>query len=192
MRCGLPSLCCQVAPSERLLDENTQEDRSVLAEVAHCVARGDGRTGDERQRGFPRRARGTVRLPVEGIAVWPFDSSPVSAASAPNTIIINFPGGEGRYPSFLAVPIVGPRSTLGCMVVQRGADRPFSEARSAWSALTAPVSPRPCAPMICRADPSERPVQARKKSPSSHAHRRGPRLRAVAALRRPPLHLQSR
>ncbi len=95
--------------------------------------------------GFPFRARGKVRLKVgEGLTGKAVQTQyPVSSNNAHQDVDYRgFPElDEERYPSFVAVPILGTKGPLGAVVVQRGVDRPFTEAEvSLIASLTAPVS----------------------------------------------------
>jgi phosphotransferase system enzyme I (PtsP) len=135
-------------PLSVLLDEAPRKiARCIQADVASLyLLEGDGRSLVMRGNvGFPKRARGTVRLEVgEGITGLAVELAyPISVALAPeHAHYRSFPElEEERFPSFLAVPIAGSSGVLGCVVVQRRAERPFSENDvSLVAALTAPIS----------------------------------------------------
>ncbi len=95
--------------------------------------------------GFPFRARGKVRLRVgEGLTGRAVELQyPVSSNDAPDEERYRgFPElDEERFPSFVAVPIIGTKGPLGAVVVQRSGGHPFTEADiSLIAALTAPIS----------------------------------------------------
>jgi phosphotransferase system enzyme I (PtsP) len=131
-----------------VLDEAPKKIAACVdADVASLyLLEGDGRTMVMRGNvGFPEGARGKVRLSLgEGITGHAVEiQHPVAAERAPDHRSYRaFPElGEERYPAFAAVPIIGPHGPLGAVVVQRAADRPFSDSEvSLVAALTAPIS----------------------------------------------------
>lgn len=95
--------------------------------------------------GFPFRARGKVRLRVgeglTGLAVktqYPVVSNLAHQDERFRGFAVLE---EERFPSFVAVPILGTKGPLGALVVQRQGDNPFTEAEvSLLASLTAPIS----------------------------------------------------
>jgi len=135
-------------PLTVLLDEAPGKIAACTdAEIASLyLLEGDGRALVMRGNvGFPKGTRGKVRLTVgEGITGKAVELRyPISVARAADHASYRpFPElNEDRFPAFLAVPILGANGPLGAVVVQRQADRPFSEAEvSLVAAMTAPIS----------------------------------------------------
>src|SRR5262249_52695891 len=95
--------------------------------------------------GFPVGARGRVRLSVgEGITGMAVEYlRPISVVAPPqHEKVRGFPElGEGRFPVFLAVPVIGPSRPLGALVVQRAGDKAFKPSDVNLAvALTAPIA----------------------------------------------------
>jgi phosphotransferase system enzyme I (PtsP) len=95
--------------------------------------------------GFPEGARGHVRLSVgEGITGMAVETMrPISVENAARHERFRaFPElDEGRFPVFLAVPVLGHQRPLGAIVVQRaGADAFDAEDVRLLAALTAPIA----------------------------------------------------
>jgi phosphotransferase system enzyme I (PtsP) len=135
-------------PLTVLLDEAPKKIADCVdADVASLyLLEGDGRALVMRGNvGFPKHTRGKVRLTLgEGITGAAVQLRyPISAAqAAEHASYRGFPElGEDRFPAFLAVPVIGTDGPLGAVVVQRGGNRPFTEAEvSLVAALTAPIS----------------------------------------------------
>ncbi len=183
-----------------LLDEAPKKIAGCIqADVASLyLLEGNGRSLVMRGNvGFPKRARGTVRLEVgEGITGLAVELAyPISVAWAPgHAHYRDFPElHEDRFPSFLAVPIVGQGGALGCVVVQREAHLPFTEADvSLLAALTAPISSGLRMARLLD-DLREKPTKrtgsgTRKVTLPATPIVPGRALGAVAALRRPAKH----
>lgn len=142
------SFVAKSQPLSVLLDEAPKKIASAVdADVVSLyLLQGDGRTLVMRGNvGFPKTARGTVRLQVgEGITGMAVQARyPVASTWAPDhESYRDFPQlNEERFPAFLAVPIVGTSGALGAVVVQREGNRPFDEGEvSLIAALTAPIS----------------------------------------------------
>ncbi|MGK3999071.1 GAF domain-containing protein [Sorangium sp. So ce1024] len=135
-------------PLSLLLDEAPQRIAAILgADVASLyLLEGDGDELVLRGNvGFPREARGTVRLPVgQGITGMAVEClRPISVVQATEHERYRaFPElREERFPVFLAAPILGSGRPLGALVVQRAGDRAFT-ARDVelLMALTAPIA----------------------------------------------------
>jgi phosphotransferase system, enzyme I, PtsP len=168
----------------------------VDADVASLyLLEGDGRALVMRGNvGFPRRARGQVRLTVgEGITGKAVElGQPIAAAHAPShPYYREFPElHEERYPVLLAMPILGPTGPLGAVVVQRAEGRPFDDDEvSLLAALATPIS---SAIRLARLldDLREKPSRTagggtRKVTLPGVPIVPGRALGAVAALRRP-------
>jgi phosphotransferase system, enzyme I, PtsP len=184
-------------PLSVLLDEAPKKIAACVdAEVASLyLLEGDGRSMVMRGNiGFPRAARGQVRLRVgEGITGLAVQTQyPVSVASASEHS--NFRSvpelGEEQFPSFLAVPILGALGPLGALVVQRRGERPFSEPEVGLvAALTAPISAAIRLARLLDSEREERPSQTgsgtRKVTLAGSPLVAGKALGAIAALRRP-------
>lgn len=135
-------------PLSLLLDEAPQRIAEILgAEVASLyLLEGDGDQLVMRGNvGFPREARGTVRLGVgEGITWTAIERlRPISVVYAPEHARYRaFPElHEERFPVFLAVPIVGSGRPLGALVVQRAGSAAFKQRDiELLTALTAPIA----------------------------------------------------
>ncbi|WP_437997848.1 GAF domain-containing protein [Sorangium sp. So ce185] len=135
-------------PLSLLLDEAPQRIAAILgADVASLyLLEGDGDELVLRGNvGFPREARGTVRLSVgQGITGMAVEClRPISVVQATEHERYRaFPElREERFPVFLAAPILGSGRPLGALVVQRAGDRAFT-ARDVelLMALTAPIA----------------------------------------------------
>ncbi len=135
-------------PLSLLLDEAPQRIAAILgADVASLyLLEGDGDELVLRGNvGFPREARGTVRLSVgQGITGMAVEClRPISVVQATEHERYRaFPElREERFPVFLAAPILGSGRPLGALVVQRAGDRAFT-ARDVElvMALTAPIA----------------------------------------------------
>ncbi|WP_437952352.1 GAF domain-containing protein [Sorangium sp. So ce296] len=135
-------------PLSLLLDEAPQRIAAILgADVASLyLLEGDGDELVLRGNvGFPREARGTVRLSVgQGITGMAVEClRPISVVQATEHERYRaFPElREERFPVFLAAPILGSGRPLGALVVQRAGDRAFA-ARDVelLMALTAPIA----------------------------------------------------
>ncbi|MCC6553936.1 MAG: GAF domain-containing protein [Polyangiaceae bacterium] len=135
-------------PLSLLLDEAPQRVAAILgAEVASLyLLEGEGDELVLRGNvGFPREARGTVRLSVgQGITGMAVESCrPISVVYAPEHERYRaFPElHEERFPVFLAAPILGGGRPLGALVVQRAGSAAF-ERRDVelLMALTAPIA----------------------------------------------------
>jgi phosphotransferase system enzyme I (PtsP) len=95
--------------------------------------------------GFPREARGTVRLGVGQGITWTAIERlrPISVIYAPDHARYRaFPElHEERFPVFLAVPILGSGRPLGALVVQRAGSAAFKRRDvELLTALTAPIA----------------------------------------------------
>ncbi|WP_437316102.1 GAF domain-containing protein [Sorangium sp. So ce385] len=135
-------------PLSLLLDEAPQRIAAILgADVASLyLLEGDGDELVLRGNvGFPREARGTVRLSVgQGITGMAVEClRPISVVQATEHERYRaFPElREERFPVFLAAPILGSGRPLGALVVQRAGERAFT-ARDVelLMALTAPIA----------------------------------------------------
>jgi phosphotransferase system enzyme I (PtsP) len=186
-------------PLPVLLDEAPRQIAACVgADVASLyLLEGDGTTLVMRGNvGFPTRARGKVRLHVgEGITGKAVERRrPMAAERAhAHADYRGFPElDEERFPSFVAVPIIGANGPLGAVVVQRGSETPFTDSEiTLLTALTAPIS---AALRMARVLDD-----LREKAPSSRRAGGGTRkvtlpgiplvpgraIGAVAALRRP-------
>ncbi|WP_437926592.1 GAF domain-containing protein [Sorangium sp. So ce291] len=135
-------------PLSLLLDEAPQRIAAILgADVASLyLLEGDGDELVLRGNvGFPREARGTVRLTVgQGITGMAVEClRPISVVQATEHERYRaFPElREERFPVFLAAPILGSGRPLGALVVQRAGEHAFT-ARDVelLMALTAPIA----------------------------------------------------
>ncbi|WP_438006282.1 GAF domain-containing protein [Sorangium sp. So ce321] len=135
-------------PLSLLLDEAPQRIAAILgADVASLyLLEGDGDELVLRGNvGFPREARGTVRLSVgQGITGMAVEClRPISVVQATEHERYRaFPElREERFPVFLAAPILGSGRPLGALVVQRAGEHAFT-ARDVelLMALTAPIA----------------------------------------------------
>lgn len=145
--------------------------------------------------GFPFRARGKVRLRVgEGLTGMAVELQyPVSSNAAPGDARYRgFPElEEERFPSFVAVPILGTKGPLGAVVVQRRGEQPFTEAEiSLIAALTSPIS---SGLRLARLLNELRDTRAREEGGGTKKITLpgvpvvpGRAVGAIAALRRPP------
>jgi phosphotransferase system, enzyme I, PtsP len=143
----------EVAGQERPIDQLLAEmcphlSALAAADVVSVYVREVGPSGDvlvmRGNVGFPPSAVGTVTLKVgEGITGLAAECMrPVSVAVAENDTSYKYvPGiGEERFPSFLAVPLLGSGSVVGVLVMQRRRIETFSPAEIALAtALGAPI-----------------------------------------------------
>lgn len=81
--------------------------------------------------GFPPGAVGAVRLrPGEGLVGFAAEClRPVSATTAPReSRYKHVPGlGEEKFPAFVAIPLLADKTAIGVLVLQRRAQRPFTD-----------------------------------------------------------------
>ncbi|EYF02335.1 GAF domain-containing protein [Chondromyces apiculatus] len=135
-------------PLSLLLDEAPRRIASILgADVASLyLLEGDGDQLVMRGNvGFPRHARGTVRLDIGQGITWTAVEHlrPISVVHAPeHERYRGFPElDEDRFPVFLAAPIVGNGRPLGAIVVQRAGSTAFKQRDiELLAALTAPIA----------------------------------------------------
>jgi len=135
-------------PLSLLLDEAPQRIAAILgAEVASLyLLEGEGDQLVMRGNvGFPREARGTVRLGVGQGITWTAIERlrPISVVYAPEHARYQaFPElHEERFPVFLAVPILGSGRPLGALVVQRAGNTAFKQRDiELLTSLTAPIA----------------------------------------------------
>jgi phosphotransferase system enzyme I (PtsP) len=184
-------------PLSVLLDEAPRRIATcVEADVVSLyLLEGDGRSLVMRGNvGFPRAAPGNVRLTLgEGITGYAVEmQQPIfTLRASEHEHFRDFPElDEARFPAFAVVPILGPSTPLGAVVVQRRAERPFTALEvSLVAALTAPISAalRMAALLDDLRDrpPRETGVGTRKVTLAGIPVARGRSLGAIAALRRP-------
>ncbi|HSN97732.1 MAG TPA: GAF domain-containing protein [Candidatus Nanopelagicales bacterium] len=142
------SFVAKPMPLSLLLDEAPQRIAAILgADVASLyLLEGDGDELVMRGNvGFPREARGTVRLgPGQGITWRAIERlRPISVVHAPDHARYRgFPElNEERFPVFLAAPILGNGRPLGAIVVQRAGSEAFRRRDvELLTALTAPIA----------------------------------------------------
>lgn len=135
-------------PLSLLLDEAPQRIAGILgADVASLyLLEGDGDQLVMRGNvGFPREARGNVRLCLGQGITWQAIERlrPISVMYAPeHRRYCGFPElNEERFPVFLAVPILGSGRPLGAIVVQRAGSTAFKRRDiELLTALTAPIA----------------------------------------------------
>lgn len=134
-------------PLSLLLDEAPQRIAGILgADVASLyLLEGDDQLVMRGNVGFPREARGNVRLCLgQGITWMAIERlRPISVMYAPeHRRYCGFTElNEERFPVFLAVPILGSGRPLGAIVVQRAGDVAFKRRDiELLTALTAPIA----------------------------------------------------
>jgi len=185
-------------PLVELLDEAPRRIADcIAADVASLyLVEGDGRTLVMRGNvGLPRSAPGRVRLEVgQGITGKAVELRyPIAVDRADSHAAYReFPElNEGRFPAFLAVPVVGTHGPLGAVVVQRRGKGFTEQEVSLVAALTAPIS---SALRLARLLDDMRSGRGRRTGGGTRKVTlpgvplvRGQALGAVAAIRRPAI-----
>jgi phosphotransferase system enzyme I (PtsP) len=142
------SFVAKSMPLSLLLDEAPRRIAAIVGADVASLYLLEG-SGDELvlrgNVGFPRGARGNVRLSVgEGITGMAVECMrPISVVHAPeHEAYREFPElEEGRFPVFLAVPVLAHQRALGALVVQRAGDHAFAQHDiELIVALTAPIA----------------------------------------------------
>jgi phosphotransferase system, enzyme I, PtsP len=193
------SFVAKAMPLSLLLDEAPRRIAAIVGADIASLYLLEG-NGDELvlrgNVGFPRGARGNVRLSVgEGITGMAVEClRPISVVQASEHEAYRaFPElEEDRYPVFLAVPVLAHQRALGALVVQRAGDQAFAHQDiELIVALTAPIASGIRHAQLLAEPRGERPQTrrtgggTRKVTLPGVPVIAGRALGAIAALRRP-------